>query len=66
MPHDKDGKLLQVGDEVLFCAVVKDIQPFEDFCNITIESAFGRKPDGAKETVSAINAAVLVKVESNE
>lgn len=61
MPHDFAGKELQVGDEVLLRAKVTAITATEDYCNVTIESLYGRKPDGAKETISAINAAVLKK-----
>lgn len=64
MPHDAVGNLLQAGDEVILRGVVIEVQPSDEYCNITIESVFGRKPDGMKERVSAINAAVLEKVPS--
>lgn len=64
MPHDVNGKVLAVGDEVILRAKVTTVCPGEEYCNISIESVHGRKPDGLKETMSAINAAVLEKVES--
>lgn len=59
MPHDKNGNELKAGDLVLIQCVVKEVTPQEDFCNITLETVHGRKPDGFKETISAINAAVV-------
>lgn len=44
MPHDKNGTLLQVGDEVILRARVTDINPSETQCNITVEAI--ERPDG--------------------
>lgn len=63
MPHDVNNNLLEVGDEVVLRAKVTSIQTGEEYCNVTIESLYGRKPDGSKET-SCLNAAVLEKVPS--
>lgn len=60
MPHDAQQNLLSVGDDVYLHGKVTSISSTEDFCNITIESDLGRKPDGHKETVT-LNAAVLYK-----
>jgi hypothetical protein len=38
MPHDRDGELLKVGDEVNIPCRVKEIQMTEEFCNCTLES----------------------------
>jgi hypothetical protein len=62
MPHDKNGTELKVGDKVLIRGTVKSIQPTPDYCNVTVESDEGRKPDDAKETYCT-NAAVLERVE---
>ena len=62
MPHDVNNNLLAEGDEVILRAKVKSIQTGEDYCNVTIESVHGRRPDGLKESVSAINTGVLEKI----
>lgn len=38
MPHDKNGVVLQVGDEVIFRAKVESITPNETFCNCTVKA----------------------------
>lgn len=60
--HDRNGTLLQKGDTVLIPCVIDSLSEGEDFCNVTLKSVFGRRPDDAKEVVSAINTGVLVKV----
>jgi hypothetical protein len=60
--HDALGKELKVGDHVLIMAKVTDLSTTEEFCNVTVESVLGRRPDGAKEHISVINTGVLVKV----
>ena len=62
MPHDVKNNLLQPGDEVIFRGVVKSVQPTEEYCNVTIESVHGRRPDGLKELIYSINTGVLEKV----
>lgn len=64
--HDANGTPLQKGDKVLIPAVITQLSEQEDFCNVTIETTLGRRPDGAKEHVSAINTGVLVKVANAE
>jgi len=59
--HDALGKPLKVGDHVLIMAKVTDLSPGEEFCNVTVETTLGRRPDGLKERISAINTGVLVK-----
>lgn len=59
--HDKNGKELKVGDTVLLPAKITQLQPTEDFCNVQLESLFGRRPDDQKETVYAINTGVLLR-----
>lgn len=60
--HDAMGKKLAVGDRVLIMATVKELHPLEEFCNVSVETTLGRRPDGAKEVISAINTGVLIKV----
>lgn len=59
--HDRNGTPLNVGDEVLIPAVITELQPGEEFCNVTLKTVSGRRPDKQKETISAINTGVLVK-----
>lgn len=36
MPHDKAGKELQVGDLVYVPCVIRDIQPTDEYCNVSL------------------------------
>ncbi len=62
MPHDAHNNLLQEGDEVILRLLVKSVQPGEDYCNCNLVSLHGRRPDGLKESLSAINTGVLEKI----
>ena len=62
MAHDAHGNLLTIGDVVSVLCTVTEIQDGEEFCNVTLTSVRGRRPDGAKETIYAINTAVTVRV----
>lgn len=53
--HDARGRELKVGDVVLVPAKITQLSATPDYCNVTVESLFGRRPDGAKEHVNAIN-----------
>jgi hypothetical protein len=64
--HDANGTPLKVGDRVMIPAVITHLSPGEDFCNVSIETSIGRRPDGQKERMSAINTGVLVKVANAE
>jgi hypothetical protein len=57
--HDRNGTPLRVGDIVLVPVRVTALQPGEDYCNLSGESMFERKPDHAVETFN-INTAVVV------
>ncbi len=61
--HDRTGKPLKKGDRVTISGVVKELYATEDYCNVTVETEHGRRPDGQKEYISAINTAVLDKVD---
>lgn len=61
MPHDANGNPLKVGDVVVLRAKITALCEGEEYCNVTIESEHGRRPDGAKETLSSINTGVLDK-----
>lgn len=63
MPHDANNKLLQVGDEVIVRFKVTALCACEDYCNVSLESVHGRRPDGLKECLSSINTGVIEKPE---
>lgn len=58
--HDRNGTPLKKGDVVLIPAVITELNGGEEFCNVSVETEHGRRPDGAKEYFGAINTAVLV------
>jgi len=58
--HDAFGRELKVGDRVIVAATVTALHGGEDHCNVTLQSAIGRRPDGALETLYAINTGVLI------
>lgn len=59
--HDANGTRLKKGDTVLIPAVITDLSEGDTYCNVTLKTVIGRRPDKAKETISAINTGVLVK-----
>lgn len=60
--HDRNGTPLKVGDVVLIEATVDSLSPGEDYCNVSLRTTNGRRPDGNKEYISAINTGVLVLI----
>ncbi len=62
--HDRNGTQLKKGDTVLIEAVIVDLSATEDYCNVSVESTSGRRPDGLKEKICSINTAVLILKES--
>ena len=59
--HDAKNRPLKVGDRVLIPATITELSATADYCNVTVESAIGRRPDGQREKVSAINTGVLLR-----
>jgi hypothetical protein len=59
--HDAKGRQLKVGDLVLIPAEVIELSSTPDYCNVSVQSRLGRRPDGLKERVSAINTGVLLR-----
>jgi hypothetical protein len=58
--HDRNGTPLKVGDVVLLPGRITQLsEGTADYCNVSVESLEGRRPDGAKETL-CINTGVLV------
>jgi hypothetical protein len=57
--HDRNGTPLQVGDIVLLPARITNLNDsIPNYCNVTLESAYGRRPDDAKETL-CLNTGVV-------
>lgn len=61
--HDRTGKPLVKGNKVTISAIITELNPTEDYCNVSLETEHGRRPDGKKERICAINTAVLDKVD---
>lgn len=59
--HDAKGRPLAKGDRVLIPAIITQLYETEDYCNVNLETEAGRRPDGAKETVNAINTGVIYR-----
>lgn len=65
--HDANGTKLEVGDRVMIPAVVTGLcEGTADYCNVTVQTALGRRPDGAKDSFSAINTGQLVKLSGKD
>jgi len=60
MPHDKNGQLLQVGDEVYVPARVKEVQTGEEYCNVTLATAEPMYPSQSPSIIT-LNAKQVVK-----
>lgn len=60
MPHDRFGHKLREGDVVLLPMVVKEVYETDDYCNLLLDSVFGRKPDDQPERLSSINSNVVI------
>ena len=62
--HDVNGTPLKIGDTVnMTCKITSLSEGSEEFCNVSVETVHGRRPDGQKERFSAINTGQLVLVE---
>jgi len=61
MPHDKNGTLLSVGDEVVVHAIVTRLSAGEDYCNVNAETLEPMYPGTGKSSFS-LNAKQFVKV----
>jgi hypothetical protein len=64
--HDYKNRPLNRGDTVLIPAVITELSATEDYCNVTVESLYGRRPDGLKEHVYAINTGVLLRANADD
>jgi len=60
MPHDKNGKLIEVGTRVLIPCVVKSVTADEEYCNMTVETEEGMAPHGDKSTYTLNTKQALI------
>jgi|GEM_PF-6984545 len=60
--HDANGTLLKIGDRVLIPGIVTHlVEGAADFCNVSVQTSLGRRPDGEKNLFSSINTGQIVK-----
>lgn len=59
--HDAKGRPLSEGDIALIPVKITQVSATEEYCNVSVQSILGRRPDGVKENISAINTAVLLR-----
>jgi hypothetical protein len=61
--HDRNGTPVKVGDIVMIPGrITQLVESTPDYCNVSVESVHGRRPDGMKEYF-CINTGVLVLYE---
>lgn len=65
MPHDRDGKLLEVGDKVIIHATVDTVQPSDSHCNLTVKTDELFYPGDYKSTI-VLNTKQVVKQDKKE
>jgi hypothetical protein len=57
--HDRNGTPLKKGDIVTITAEITELNGTPDYCNVSLRTVAGRRPDGEKEHIGAINTGVL-------
>ena len=65
MPHDQNGNLLRVGDQINVPAVITNICEGEEYCNVTLETIYPMYPGDSKSMWSAVNTRQTVKTPVN-
>ena len=58
--HDRNGTPLKIGDIVNVPCVIQNVCATEEYCNLGLETVFGRRPDDMKEHFSAVNTGQVV------
>lgn len=53
MPHDKNGKLVSVGDTVTVQFIVTGVQQNDEFCNVNLETLIPMHPGVYKTHLTA-------------
>lgn len=63
MPHDRNGKLIEVGDHVTLRCKVKSVQIGEEYCNLTVETCEPMFPTDRRDsyTLNAKQVEVVSK-----
>lgn len=64
--HDAKGRPMTAGDKVLIPAVVASTTSGEEYCNVSVETVCGRRPDGMKEHFGAINTGVMFRANEGD
>lgn len=64
--HDAQNRELKIGDVVLIPATITQVSENPDFCNVSVQTFFGRRPDGKTENISAINTGVLLRANADD
>jgi len=64
--HDAKGRPLKKGDIALIPVVVNDTYASEEYCNVSLETLYGRRPDGNKEKFSAINTGQILRANAGD
>lgn len=65
--HDHNGKPLRLGDTVMVpCHITQLDSSTDNYCNVTVETFHGRRPDNTKAFFFGINTAQLELVEPQE
>lgn len=64
--HDARNRPLKVGDTVLIPCTVKETHAPEDYCNVSVVTVLGRRPDAQKESFSAFNTAVVFRANKGD
>jgi hypothetical protein len=52
MPHDIEGRIVNVGDLVRIDCIVKRVELGEDYCNVTLETISEMYPSGTATTIT--------------
>lgn len=58
--HDRNNTLLLTGDIVMLPARVVALGGGDDFCNVQLETVYGRRPDGLRENLYSVNTGCVV------
>jgi hypothetical protein len=61
MPHDVNGKVVNVGDIIHIPAKVKAVHQTEDFCNVDVELVHPMPGTGDHTMYSALNTRQVIK-----
>ena len=62
--HDVHGKKLKVGDVVnIPCNILTISEVCTEYCNVSVETVHGRRPDGLKEKFFSLNTGRMELVE---